>query len=260
LKERPGIVRVFTVLLALLTGAQSIAQEPYLYFRGSQTLVLFRPRRISTDRTADIRVGVTYMRSEEAKLGDVDCKKWIWHSEVWPHAGGPDAQIDLDTETWVGPDGKVLKIVAKSQRYKTLHIAEAVRKDDQTMEVTTTVNHQNKQTSIITPRGGCQMFDNAFKGLLFNKNARPEDSIEYFQLDALTGTSVKYKARVKNVRVSAMFGDKRIEAKSLEITGPSGSMIAYVSNDGVLIQVDFPKDVKLLPATFVPQVRGPGPR
>lgn len=246
-------MKALGTLFLLLLGALVLAQEPYIYFKGAQTLVLYRPKRISTDHLQDIRVGQTILRVYDETLGEMKVKRYMNHSEIWPHAGGPDQQINIEMDSWVSVDGKVQKVRSTWQKGTTLYVAEAKRIDDDTMEITTSKNNGPKKTTQMMVAGGNQMFDAAFVGVANIKDAKPEDRLEYYTLDPEKGTPVKNLARIKN-RVFGKFDDKEYKGLSVEITNPSGKTIAYVSSEGLILQVDFEKGVRLLPIEYDPKI------
>lgn len=230
----------------------AISQEPWIYVDKQNTWVLYRPKKLSSTHVQDLRIGQVRMQVEDTKLGDVPCKLYTWHSEIWPHAGGPDAQVDYDTQTWVDPSGKVVKIVATTQKWTTVYRATAILKNDE-VEITHE-GPQGKRTSILYPAEGTKLFDQGFMGLLKNKEAKPEDTTAYYELDAVKGLPVRYSARVKN-RFSATYNEETVKGLSMEITGPSGKIIAYVSEKGELVQVDYPNGTRIFPFRFTPTIR-----
>lgn len=236
-------------------GSGAFAQEPYLYVKGGiQTLMLYRPVNLSIDHKVDKPVGVSYVRAVEEMLDGKKCTRWVVQHTIWPHAGGPDAQVDFETSTWVSEDGKVQRIFATHQKYTTLHSVDARRVDEELMRLDTWPGNGPKTTKMLKTAGGNAVFDRAFQGLLRSKDAKPEDRITFATLDPIKGVPVTQTARVKN-RVRGRFGDQDVEGRSIEVTSPTGTIVAYVSNGGVLLQVDFEKGVRLLPLSYVPEVK-----
>lgn len=240
------------VALGFGCSLMATAQEPWIYHKGNNTWVLYRPKRLSAHHVQDLRIGQIRSSVENVKLDGKDCKLYTWHSEIWPHAGGPDAQVDLDTLSWVSPEGKVLKIVARSQKWTTVHEATAIFRGDE-VDISTN-GPKGKTKTTLFPKGGSALFDNAFKGILKNPDAKPEDAVEYNTLDPITGMPITYHVRVKN-RVRGMFDGKEMVGKSIEIKGKSGTIVAYVTTEGDLLQVDFENGTRVYPFSYVPTIK-----
>ncbi len=245
-------MRLVFVLLGILWAALCNAQMPWTYVRGdNHAWMLYRPQKVRINIISDARVGQIKMKIESVKLSEKDCKLYTWSTSLWPHAGGPDMQVDTETKTWVDDKGKVVKIVARYERGNYVATATATMKGDE-LEVATD-NREGKKTSTLFPAGGVELFDRAFTGFM-KEEKKIGDTWDWYTLDPIKGVPVKNTARVKNT-FRGKFGEVVYDGRSFEITTPSGSIVAYVSNEGELLQIDYGNGVRVYPDYYVPTWR-----
>ncbi|MBX3117830.1 MAG: hypothetical protein KF784_02110 [Fimbriimonadaceae bacterium] len=250
--KRRKNMRVLLVLLGVSLSCAAMAQMPWIYARSqNHAWMLYRPQKLRINVVTDARIGQVTMKVEAVKLDDKECRLYSSKTELWPHAGGPDMQIDTSTQTWVDDKGKVLKIVSRYERGSTVAIATAVVKGDE-LEVTTE-NRDGKKIAILFPAGGVELFDQAFSPFM-REEKKIGDTWEWYTLDPLKGVPIKNTAKVKNT-FQGKFGDVVYDGRSFEITTPTGTMVAYVSKDGELMQIDYTNGVRIYPDYYVPTWR-----
>lgn len=245
-------MRCLTTVAAVALAGASYAQLPWNQTRSDDhAWMLYRPQKTRINVVTDARVGQIRMKIESVKLDGKDCKLYSWSTALWPHAGGPDMEIDTASQTWVDESGKVLKIVSTYERGSYKATATAVFKGDE-VEVTTD-NREGKKSTTLFPAGGVGLFNQAF-GSFMKEERKVGDAWDWYTLDPLKGVPVKNSAKVRN-SFKAKFGDVVYEGLSYEITNSAGTVRAYVSKQGELLQMDFTNGVRIYPDFYVPTWR-----
>jgi len=158
---------------------------------------------------------------------------------------------------WISPEGKILRQFVRTGDPNGTKSADCTFLTD---HIEDTVEENGvKHASRVFPNFDMSLLDAQFKPMLEGDKVILE-SKEYYEFEPFKQSFVKYKATASG-RFHGNWNGTKFDGVHVDIQGPKALVVVFVSKEGDLVQVDFPKgesiDLNTIPDSKNPYFRKP---
>ncbi len=233
--------------VAMLVGCACQAQELWQFGTPNRVYGVYRKVQKTPTYFEEIRIGHIDVKVQDEVMNGVPCKKYTSTAFFSPKPGGPPVPKIRHYVTWVAPDGRIVRVFMQYTAFRKNIAADATFRDDE-ISIQVTESAKTRSATLFAGSGGPKSFVNPFLELMAEAD-KHRKKVEFQALECTTGGIVQYKALVVG-KWKGDIANKVFEGRVIEVDGPEGKLLLYVSQQGELIQIDLPDGAQVWAQDF----------
>ncbi|MCK6631215.1 MAG: hypothetical protein L6Q31_02425 [Fimbriimonadaceae bacterium] len=222
--------------LAILLALPVFGAAQELWHFGSPNLIygIYRKKWHDAVYFDEVRIGHIDTTLKDTQWNGIPCKLYTSNSFFSPKEGMPAIPTARITKSYIGADGKVLRVETSYSDWQKSVIVVADFKVD---EIELFVRDKNgERRSTLNPAGGTGTFRNPFLALIAEMEKDRKD-VKFQLIDPASGGLISYTARAVG-KFNGTISNEKFQGAIVELNGPLGRDKVWITDKGMMIKVE----------------------